>query len=89
MNAMMQDIQNIEATPDLLERALMNSMSKLKTDWTWEEWRKSRATRRAVAERIGPAVIRRKASSSDFRLRNAFQGQRGPDFTRERERVSS
>jgi hypothetical protein len=63
---------------------LVNSMSKIKTDWTWEEWRQSRATRRAVAECIEPAVIRRKESSADFRLRNAFQGQRGPDFTRER-----
>ena len=68
---------------------LVNSMPKLKTDWTWDEWRQSRATRRAVAERIAPAVIRRKASSSDFRLRDAFQGQRGPDFTQERERAPS
>ena len=67
----------------------MNSILKLKTDWTWEEWQQSRATRRAVADRIGPAVIRRMASSADFRLRNAFNGQRGPDFTRERERVRS
>lgn len=58
----------------------VNSKSKLKTDWTWEEWRQSRAARRAVAERIGPAVTRRKESSADFRLRNAFHGQRGPDF---------
>jgi hypothetical protein len=65
---------------------LVNSMQKLKTDWTWDEWRQSRAARRAVAERIGPVVVRRKASSSDSKLRDAFQGQRGPDFTRERER---
>lgn len=68
---------------------LVNSIVKLKTDWTWEEWQQSRATRRAVAERIGPAVIRRTASSSDGRLCDAFDGQRGPDFTRERERVRS
>lgn len=61
----------------------VNSNSQLKTNWTWEEWRQSRAARRAVSERICPGIIRRKASSSDFKLRNAFQGQRGPNFTRE------
>ncbi len=64
---------------------LVNSIVKIKTDWTWEEWQQSRAARRAVAERIGPAVIRRTASSSDVRLRNAFNGQRGPAFTRQRD----
>jgi len=63
------------------------STSKIKTDWTWEEWRQSRAARRAVAERIGPAVIRRRESSSDRRFRNAFQGQRGPAFVREGSRA--
>lgn len=57
--------------------------SKLKTDWTWEEWRQSRTARRAVAERIGPAVVRRRESSSDRRLHEAFQEQRGPAFVRE------
>ncbi len=58
----------------------MSSTSKLKTDWTWEEWQASRANRRAVASRIGPPVIRRSESSSDFRLRKAFGGKRGPFF---------
>lgn len=65
---------------------LVNSNSKLKIDWTWKEWRQSRAARRAVAERIGPTIIRRTVSSSDFKLRDAFNGQRGPEFTREQER---
>lgn len=56
---------------------------KLKTDWTWEEWRQSRTARRAVAERIAPAVIRRRESFSDRRLREAFQEQCGPAFVRE------
>jgi hypothetical protein len=60
----------------------VNSASKLKTDWTWEEWRQSRAARRAVADRIGPQVVRRRESSSDRRLRRAFDGRRGPDFAK-------
>ena len=58
----------------------MNSETTIKTDWTWEEWQRSRAARRAVAERIGPSVIRRRESSADRKLRKAFQGERGPDF---------
>ncbi len=56
----------------------VSSVSKLKTDWTWEEWLASRAQRRAVARRIDPPVVRRKESSSDARLRPAFGGERGP-----------
>jgi hypothetical protein len=58
----------------------VNSSRKLKTSWTCEEWQQSRAARRAVALRVGPPVTRRKESSSDRRLRSAFNGQRGPDF---------
>jgi hypothetical protein len=58
----------------------VSSTSTLKTDWTWEEWQASRAKRHAVANRIGPPVVRRSASSSDFRLRKAFGGERGPRF---------
>ncbi len=65
----------------------MNLSLKLKTDWTWEEWLQSRAARRAIAERIGPAVTRRRESSSDSRLRRAFQGERGPAFDREQKRT--
>ncbi len=58
----------------------MNSSPALKTEWTWEEWRRSRAARRAIAERIGPPVVRRAESTSDRKLRAAFDGKRGPDF---------
>ncbi|MBU0756319.1 MAG: hypothetical protein KJ645_14350 [Planctomycetes bacterium] len=58
----------------------MSSDFKIKYRWTWEEWRKSRADRRAIALRFGPPISRRKSSSSDKRLKSAFQGERGPDF---------
>lgn len=58
----------------------MNLKNKLKTAWTWKEWQASRQARRTAAERIGPAITRRNASSSDRRLRAAFTGQRGPAF---------
>lgn len=58
----------------------MNSQTTLKTDWTWNEWRASRDARRAVAQRVAPAISRRAASSSDSRLKTAFNGRRGPAF---------
>ncbi|MDA0991635.1 MAG: hypothetical protein O3A51_12905 [Verrucomicrobia bacterium] len=58
----------------------MNSTTDLKTAWTWEAWQQSRQARRAVTDRITPASVRRTTSSSDKRLRAAFNGQRGPDF---------
>jgi hypothetical protein len=58
----------------------VNSPSKLKTDWTWEEWQASRSKRRAVALRIGPAVVRRRESSADSTLRPSFNNERGPAF---------
>ena len=58
----------------------MSSTGKIKTNWTWEEWQRSRKARRAVTDRITPLPVRRKRSSSDKRLRKAFGGQRGPDF---------
>ena len=58
----------------------MKSVKSLKVDWTWEEWQASRAARKAVADRVGPPVIRRKDSSSDRRLRRVFNGERGPAF---------
>jgi len=51
-----------------------------KTSWTWAEWQASRAARKAVADRFGPPVTRRRESSSDRRLRRAFKGERGPAF---------
>lgn len=52
----------------------------IKVNWEWKEWLDSREARRAVAQRIGPPVSRRKSSSSDARLRALFNGDRGPDF---------
>lgn len=59
----------------------MNSVPELKVKWTWEEWRQSRAARRAVTARVGPRCVRRRASSADDKLRIAFDGQRGPAFS--------
>ena len=57
----------------------MNSPQKtLKTKWTWEEWKASRAAKRAVSEMISPGPCRRAESSSDKRLRAAFDGERAP-----------
>lgn len=58
----------------------MPRKAPIKTDWTWEEWQESRAARRAATAKIGPPVTRRRESSSDRRLRRAFDGERGPDF---------
>jgi len=58
----------------------VSSPGKLKTTWTWEEWQRSRKARRAATDRITPLSVRRKRSSSDKRLRAAFNGRRGPDF---------
>ena len=60
----------------------MSVRPKLKTSWTWDEWRAGRAARRRAASRVGPPVVRRKSSSSDRRLRAAFNGERGPAFGR-------
>ena len=66
-----------ESSNRRLKEALSDSV---KTHWTWEEWKASRAARKAVAARIGPAIVRRKESASDHRLRAAFDGERGPSF---------
>ena len=58
----------------------MNSPCKPKIAWTWDEWQRSRKARRAVTDRITPSSVRRKRSSSDKRLRAAFNNRRGPDF---------
>ncbi len=52
---------------------------------SWEEWKASRAAKRAVLERLGldaPSI--RSRSSSDRRLRAAFGGFRAPVATLER-----
>jgi hypothetical protein len=56
----------------------MSSTEPLKISWTWEEWQKSRARRRAISQQIGPPIVRRLKSSSDKRLRAAFSGKRVP-----------
>ncbi|NLB68269.1 MAG: hypothetical protein GX804_01075 [Lentisphaerae bacterium] len=58
----------------------MNSKKTIKIHWTWEEWLLSRKARKEATAKIGPSVTRRKKSSSDKRLRAAFDGERGPKF---------
>jgi hypothetical protein len=48
--------------------------------YTWEQWQAGRALRRRLGELVAPPVIRREESSSDARLREAFDGERGPEF---------
>jgi hypothetical protein len=47
---------------------------------TWEQWQAGRAKRRYLGNLVAPRVIRRESSSSDARLRAAFDGERGPPF---------
>ena len=47
---------------------------------TWEKWQAGREKRRRLGELVAPKVIRRAESSSDRRLREAFDGKRGPEF---------
>jgi hypothetical protein len=64
----------------------MNSESSVPT-WrineaiSWQDWLKGRRFRRELGNRVAPEVIRRESSSSDKRLRNLFQGERGLPFT--------
>jgi len=58
----------------------VSSTGKIKIAWGWDEWQRSRKSRRAATDRITPSPVRRKRSSSDKRLSGAFRGQRGPDF---------
>ena len=67
---------DIEATDDLLE--MESRDKKFKREWTWEEWQASRAATRAISNKISPAPCRRSESSSDKRLRAAFDGERAP-----------
>jgi hypothetical protein len=48
---------------------------------SWEDWLKGRRYRRELGERVAPAIIRRKSSSSDRRLKKLFKGERGLPFT--------
>ena len=56
----------------------MNSGEPVKAKWTWEEWQAGRQARRELALRVGQPVCRRKESSSDRRLRAAYNGERAP-----------
>jgi hypothetical protein len=56
----------------------MDSKSKDDRRLTWEEWQSKRHALREQTLRVGPAVTRRKESSSDTRLRGAFNGKRAP-----------
>ena len=57
----------------------MSSKAALKTSWGWEEWQQSREARRAVAIRIGRAVVHQKAGSSDSRLSRTSEDRCRPD----------
>lgn len=48
--------------------------------FTWEQWLAGRAERRALSRLVAPDGARRLESSSDKRLRAAFDGERGPKF---------
>ena len=64
----------------------MNSESKvpvipLEGSISYGDWLKGRRFRRELSERVAPGIIRRKSSSSDQRLRELFNGERGLPFT--------
>jgi hypothetical protein len=46
----------------------------------WEDWLSGRRARRKTSKLVAPGTTRRKASSSDHRLRELFKGQRGLPF---------
>lgn len=60
----------------------MSSAEPIKTHWTWEEWKAGRQVRRERSLRIGQPVCRRAESSSDPKLRAAFDGERVPSSKR-------
>jgi hypothetical protein len=47
---------------------------------SFEDWLAGRRARRESGNLVAPEVIRRKASSSDRRLRAHFKGERGLPF---------
>ena len=48
---------------------------------SWEDWLKGRRARREAGNLVAPQIIRRRESSSDRRLRDVFNGERGLPFT--------
>ena len=47
---------------------------------SWEDWLKGRRARRETGNRVAPEIIRRPGSSSDKRLRELYDGERGLPF---------
>ena len=56
----------------------MNSKVQDDRRLTWEDWQSRRQALRKQTRLVGSAVTRRKESSSDSRLRAAFNGKRAP-----------
>jgi hypothetical protein len=52
---------------------------------SWEDWLKGRRARRETGNRVAPEIIRRPSSSSDKRLRELFNGERGLPFKKTEE----
>ncbi len=52
---------------------------------SWEDWLAGRRVRRETGNRVAPEMIRRPSSSSDKRLRQLFQGERGLPFKKTEE----
>lgn len=48
--------------------------------FSWEQWLAGREERRRIGNLVAPPIIRRPESSSDDRLKAAFDGERGPSF---------
>jgi len=51
----------------------------------WEDWLKGRRVRRETGMKVAPEIIRRPSSSSDRRLRNLYNGERGLPFKKTEE----
>ncbi|HTS19852.1 MAG TPA: hypothetical protein VMP11_19910 [Verrucomicrobiae bacterium] len=47
---------------------------------SWEDWLAGRKRRREAGNRVAPAVICRRKSSGDRRLKRLFRGKRGLSF---------
>ncbi len=64
----------------------MNSNSKIPSipiegSISYEDWLKGRRRRRELSQLVAPGINRRESSSSDKRLRQLFNGERGLPFT--------
>ena len=51
----------------------------------WEDWLAGRRARRETGNKVAPEIIRRPTSSSDRRLRQLYNGERGLPFQRTEE----